>query len=171
MKRFTIGTWMIAVTLILSSPMVVFAQAVANAQIHGTVSDPSGAVVPGAQVKVTQTETGRIPTTVSGSDGSYVLPNLPVGPYKLEVSNTAFMTHVQSGINLQVGNNAQINVVLRVGAVTQEVQVSADVAMVETQDTSVSQVIDQQRIIALPLNGRRVQRSGDFPPESVAVGG
>ena len=155
MRRFSMATWMVGVLVILSSPAVVFAQAVANAQIHGIVTDPSGAVVPGVQVKAIQTDTGRLQTTMSGSDGSYVLPNLPVGPYRLEVSSSAFMTYVQSGILLQVGNNVQINVVLRVGAVTQEVQVSADVAMVETQDTSVSQVIDQRRITALPLNGRQ----------------
>ena len=147
---------MIAVLiLILWIPWRAFAQAVASAQIHGAIADPSGAVIANAQIKATQTETRQVRTTLSNSDGSYVLPNLPVGPYTLEVTSQAFRNYVQSGILLQVGNNVQINVTLQVGAVSQEVQVSADAAMVETQDTSVSEVIDQRRIIDLPLNGRQ----------------
>src|SRR5712692_7285086 len=155
MRRFTTAAWLLAVVVILARPTIALAQAVANAQIQGVVSDASGAVIPGAQVKATQTEMGRVRTTVSGSDGSYALPNLPIGPYTLEATAQAFKTHVQSGIILQVGNNVQINVQLQVGAVTQDVQVSANAAMVETQDTSISEVIDQRRIIDLPLNGRQ----------------
>src|ERR1700761_8375789 len=76
-------------------------QAVANAEVHGVVQDSSGAVVPNAQVKATQTETGRGQSTVSGADGNFSLPNLPVGPYKLDVSGTGFKGYTQSGIILQ----------------------------------------------------------------------
>src|SRR5207244_3244377 len=131
------------------------AQAVANAVIHGVVSDASGAVIPGAQVKATQINTGQARATVSATDGSYVLPNLPVGPYTLEVTAPSFNKNVQTDIILQVGNNVQINVTLQLGAVTQELRVSADAAMVQTQDTSVSEVVDQRRIVDLPLNGRQ----------------
>ena len=92
---------------------------------------------------------------MSGADGSYVLPNLPVGPYRLEVISPAFSAYVQSGIVLQVSASVQINVSLQVGTVTQEVQVASNAAMVETQSTSLSEVIDQRRIIDLPLNGRQ----------------
>jgi len=153
MKRLRIV--LLPLILALLAPGAAFAQAVANAEIRGLITDVSGAVVPGAQVKATQTETGRVRSTVSGTDGSYVLPNLAVGPYKLEVTAPAFSNYVQSGILLQVGNNVQINVALQVGTISQEVSVAADAAMVETQDTSVSQVIDQRRIMALPLNGRQ----------------
>lgn len=155
MKKFAIVHCLPAIVLGLLSPAVVRAQAVANAQIHGIIGDPSGAVIPDAQIKATQTETGQLRTTVSGSDGSYVLPNLPVGPYKLEVTSQAFNNYVQSGIILQVGNNVQINVTLQVGSVSQEMRVSANAAMVETQDTSIYEVVDQRRIIDLPLNGRQ----------------
>src|SRR5581483_887262 len=94
-----------AAVLILCGAGRVSAQAVANAQIHGVVSDPTGAIVPGAQVKATQTDTRQVRTTFTGSDGSYVLPNLPVGPYTLEVNIPQFNSYVQSGIVLQVGNN------------------------------------------------------------------
>src|SRR5262249_6246952 len=120
-------------------------------------------------------ETGRVRATLSGQDGSYVLPDLPVGPYKLEVSAQAFASYVQSGIVLQVGNNVQINVSLQVGTVAQELQVTSDATMVETSDTSVSEVIDQRRIINLPLNGRQatdlILLSGGaaMPPNSTRV--
>jgi len=155
MTRYAISGLMLA-SIVMLSPTEVNGQAVANAEIHGSVTDPSGAVVPGAMVRAVQTDTGQNLRTVTGSDGSYVLTNLPVGPYRLEVNSPSFSTYIQSGITLQVGNNVQINVALQVGAVTQDVKVTADAAMVETQDTSVSQVIDQRRIIDLPLNGRQV---------------
>jgi hypothetical protein len=154
-KKINVATGALAIILILLSPATMFAQAVANAQIHGVITDSTDAVVPGAQVKATQTATGQVRTTVTTSDGSYVLSNLAVGPYTLEVTSQSFRSHVQSGIVLQVGNNAQVNVALQVGAVTQEVQVAANATMVETQDTSISEVIDQRRIIDLPLNGRQ----------------
>src|SRR6476659_3056921 len=77
----------------------------ATAQISGTVSDPSGAVLPGAEITATQTETGVARMTVSNETGAYVLPNLPLGPYKLEISLPGFRTFVQTGITLQVNSS------------------------------------------------------------------
>jgi len=131
------------------------AQAVANAQIHGTIQDSTGAVVMGAQVKATQTATEYSQTTVSGSSGNYIFLNLPVGPYRIDVSAPGFKTFTRSGIVLQVADNDLINVALAVGNVSQHVVVSGEAAQVQTQDTSISQVIDQQRIVDLPLNGRQ----------------
>lgn len=141
--------------VIFLSPTMASAQAVANATIQGVITDASGARVANATVAATHTDTGQVQTTVSGSDGSYVLANLPVGSYQLEVSAPSFSKYVQSGIILQVGNNVEINVQLQVGTVTQNIEVSANAAMVETHDTSISEVIDQRRIIDLPLNGRQ----------------
>ena len=155
MSRFVPASWIATAILLFSFPGRLPAQAVANATIHGDVTDATGAIVPGAKVKATQIDTAQTVNTVTDSTGSYVLPNLPVGPYRLEVAAPSFSTYTRSGIILQVGNNVQINVALQVGAVTQDVRVSADAAMVETQDTSVSEVIDQRRITDLPLNGRQ----------------
>lgn len=131
------------------------AQAVNNAQIHGIVLDPTGAAIVGAQINATSTTTGTMQSAVSGADGTYVLPGLQVGSYSLEVTANGFNKYKQTGIVLQVGQNVQININLKVGSASQEVQVSADAAMVETQDTSISAVMDQQRIVDLPLNGRQ----------------
>ncbi len=77
-------------------------QAVSTSQISGTVQDSSGSAVPAAEVKAVQTATGAARSVTSGPDGSYVLTNLPVGPYQLEVSKEGFTKYVQSGIVLQV---------------------------------------------------------------------
>src|SRR5437016_3019617 len=134
----------------------VWAQAVSTAQITGTVKDQSGAVLPGAEVTVTQTDTGVSRNVVSDETGTYTLPNLPIGPYKLEVSLPGFRTYVQTGIVLQVNSNPAIHVVLGVGQVTETVEVHASATMVETQSTGVGRVVDAEHIEQMPLNGRRV---------------
>jgi len=136
----------------------VYAQAVSTAQVSGTVKDQSGAVLPGADVKATQTATGAVRETISTEDGGYVLTNLPIGPYMLEVSLPGFRTYVQTGIVLQVNSNPTINAVLEIGQVTETVEVQADAAMVETRSTGVGTVIDNQRILEMPLNGRQASQ-------------
>ena len=122
--------------------------------IKGIVRDASGLSVPGADVTVTQTDTGFTRTTPSANDGAYVLSALPIGPYRLEVKKAGFSAYVQSGIILQVDTNPTIDVSLKVGAVTEQVNVEAAAAMVETQSTGVGQVINSQQVVDLPLNGR-----------------
>jgi len=130
------------------------AQAVAIATVTGRVTDPQSAVLPGVQIRLTATETGAIHTAVTNSDGLYALPSLPVGSYTLEATQQGFQTYVQKGILLQVNDNLQISFVLKVGAVTDRVEVTADEASVQTQTSNLSQVIDGRRIAELPLNGR-----------------
>jgi len=133
-----------------------WAQAISTSQISGAVTDSSGLAVPGAQVKATQTDTGAVRTVATGADGSYVLPTLPVGPYSLEVTKEGFAKYVQTGIVLQVASNPTIPVTLKVGAVSEQVQVEANAALVETQSTGVGQVINSQQVLNLPLVGRQV---------------
>src|SRR5215472_2253789 len=147
-----------ALILTMSSAILAptcWAQAVAVAEVGGLVADQSGALISGAQVKITQTATQLVRTTTTDTQGRYILPNLPVGPYQLEVTAAGFKTYVQSGIVLQVGNNVEINVAMQVGAVSENVNVTASAAMVETRENTVSQVIDERRIVDLPLNGRQ----------------
>jgi len=126
----------------------------ATSQIRGTVQDATGAAIPGAEVKATQTDTGTVRTVTTSAEGAYVLPNLPIGPYRLEVSKSGFATFEQTGIVLQVATNPTIDVQLRVGAVSEKVQVEANATQVELQTTSIGGVIENQRILELPLNGR-----------------
>jgi hypothetical protein len=127
-----------------------------TAQIQGIVQDSSGAAVAGAAIKATQIETAAVRAVTSGADGNYVIAELPVGPYRLEVSKEGFSTYVRTGIVLQVATNPTIDIQLKLGAVTEQVQVQADAALVESASTSIGQVIDNQRILDLPLNGRQV---------------
>jgi hypothetical protein len=91
----------------------------------------------------------------SSSDGGYSLPSLPGGPYSLSVTSKGFSSYKQSGIVIQVGNDLRIDVGLKVGGATETVQVDAGAPMVQTQDQSVSQVIDRHTIVDMPLNGRQ----------------
>jgi hypothetical protein len=137
------------------SSVPLWAQTVGSAQIGGAVADPTGAAVVGAEVTATQTETNAVHRAVTGATGAYVFPNLPVGPYSLKVTAAGFAAYVQSGILLSVGNNVAINIALTIGATQQQVEVTANAGMLETRDTATSQVIDQQRVLDLPLNGRQ----------------
>src|SRR5437667_7649145 len=127
-----------------------------TAQLSGTVRDQSGAVLPGVEVKATQTSTGLERSVLTNATGSYILPNLPVGPYKLEASLTGFRTFAQTGIVLQVDANPVINILLQVGQVAETVEVQADAALVETRNTGIGQVMDNVRVMELPLNARQV---------------
>jgi hypothetical protein len=100
--------------------------ALATSQIQGIVRDSSGAPFPSADVKVTQTDTGLVRIVSSAADGRYVLSNLPIGPYRLEVSKAGFAGYVQTGIVLQVATNPTIDVELQLGAISQTVQVEAN---------------------------------------------
>src|SRR5438093_2185577 len=158
-----------------------------TAQVSGTVRDQSGAVLPGVEVKVTQTATGLERSVLTNATGSYVLPNLPIGPYKLEGSLGGFRTFTQTGIVLQVNANPVLNIVLQVGQVAETVEVQADAGLVETRSTGVGQVIDNVRVMELPLNGRQVTEliilSGaavggggqntprNYPTDIISVGG
>jgi hypothetical protein len=155
MTRKTIGaTVLLLGVLFAMSTTRLWGQAVASAQISGLVTDPSGAAVPSAKITVTQTATGLVRTTLSGPDGTYVLPDLPVGPYKLQVQLSGFETYLQTGIVLEVSNNVAINVTLHVGQIKQQVEVAANATMVQTQTTSIASVMDNDRVLDLPLNGR-----------------
>jgi hypothetical protein len=132
-----------------------WAQAIAGSQLSGVVRDSSGAAIPGVEVTATKTDTGQLRTVFTDGDGKYSLPNLPVGPYQLKVVLQGFNTYLQDGIILQVGSNPEINVTLAVGAISEQVTVTANSPMVETKNTGVGQVIDNQRVMELPLNGRQ----------------
>src|SRR5215471_6097566 len=101
------------VILIFLSCSVVWGQG-STAQISGTVTDPSGAVLPGVEITATQTDTSVSRTAISNETGGYVLPNLPIGPYRLEASLPGFRSFVQTGIVLQVNSNPAINIALQV---------------------------------------------------------
>ena len=144
-------------------------------QIQGTVADSSGAAIPEATVKVTNTDTQFNRTIVTDADGTYVLSNLPVGPYRMDVTKPGFAAFAQTGIVLQVATNPTIAVTLKVGNVNEQVLVEANATLVESQATSVGTVMENQRILELPLNGRQatdlIQYTPGVIPQGVAGNG
>src|SRR5207237_6791013 len=155
MRRVRLHTsiWAGLVVFALSCSTV-WAQA--TAQISGAARDQSGAVRPGVEVTATQTQTGISRSAITNETGAYILPNLALGSYRLEATLPGFRTFVQTGINLQVDSNPVINLLLEVGQVTEQVEVQANLAQVETRSTAVSSAVDKQRIHELPLKCRHV---------------
>src|SRR5712691_3844140 len=127
-----------------------------TAQLSGRVTDESGAVLPGVTVTATQTDTGLTRSVTTDGTGSYVLPNLPTGPYRLEAALQGFRTYARTGIVLQVAAAAAINVVLAVGNLQETVSVEAAAPLVDVQSAGISDVVDNERIVELPLQGRQV---------------
>ncbi|HEY1308655.1 MAG TPA: carboxypeptidase regulatory-like domain-containing protein [Vicinamibacterales bacterium] len=130
------------------------AMAQATAEITGTVKDTSGAVLPGANVTATQTDTGFKRDVVTDTEGAFSLPALPIGPYQLEVALQGFKTSIQTGIVLQVNSHPNVPIVLELGTLAEEITVTATASVVETRALGVRQVMDNKRIVELPLNGR-----------------
>jgi hypothetical protein len=134
--------------------LALHAQAVSSASITGRVLDEQGAIVQSARIQLRGVDIGAVYNALSNADGIYTATNLPIGAYTLEVTVPGFQTYVQTGIVLRVGDNVQINLTMKVGAVAEKVEVAANAGLVQTQQNTISQVIDQQRIVELPLNGR-----------------
>jgi hypothetical protein len=153
MMRF-LGRAVCGALLVCMSGVPVWAQA--TAQLGGTVRDESGAVLPGVSVTATQTDTGFTRTVVTEGGGSWVMPSLPTGPYRIEVSLQGFRTYVQTGIVLQVGATPTINAVLGIGDLAETVSVDAAAPLVDVQSSGISEVVENERIVELPLQGRQV---------------
>src|SRR5262249_8790320 len=146
-RRFAVG---VMVTL------AAWAQAISTSQVKGIVQDPTRARVPFAQIKMTHTGSGATRTVITGEDGSYVMTELPVGPYRMEVGKPGFAVYLQTGIILEIASNSTIDVTLTVGSVSETVNAEAGAAMVETRNTGIGQVVASRSVLHLPLIGRNV---------------
>jgi hypothetical protein len=123
--------------------------------IHGTVTDPSGAVVPDATVTVVNTSTNITTKATSDSKGYYILPQLQVGgPYTVTIEAAGFKSFTQSSLNLQLNDNRDVDAKLEVGSPSTTIQVSATVVQVETSDSQLKQIVTTQQMEAVPLEGR-----------------
>ncbi len=151
--------------LLVVSSTPVFAQSTATLQ--GTVTDPSGAVVPNAKIVVRNQGTGVGWNSETGGSGNFQVPSLPVGTYSIEVRAQGFQTRVIKDLRLEVGQTVVQNLQLEVGAISQEVVVSGTTPLVETATVTVGHVIDQHTVQDIPLNGRHFVDLGLLIPGSV----
>jgi hypothetical protein len=128
-----------------------------NAIVSGLVKDPSGAVVPGATVIILKTDSSKKVTATSNHLGLYEFSALLPGPYEIQVNKTGFEPLVRRGLALHVGDRVEINVVLNVGNSKEAVTVVGNEEQLETEDASVSTIVERQMVENMPLNGRSFQ--------------
>jgi outer membrane receptor protein involved in Fe transport len=143
------------------------ASAQSTATLQGTVTDPQGAVVPGAKVVARLVATGAERSAQTDSDGNYQIAALPPGVYHVEVQAQGFQSQVADNLNVEVARTVVQNFQLSVGSVAQSVTVTADTPVVETATTSVGTVINQRTVQEIPLNGRHFVDLGLLLPGSV----
>jgi hypothetical protein len=138
-------------------------------QIVGVVTDSTGGVVPGATVKATEALTGFVRTIMTGTDGQYVLPSLRPTQYEVTAEATGFRTFRRTGIELAVNQSLTLNITLEVGAVTETVNVAGAAVQVDTSTSTLSGVVDNSRILEMPLNGRDVARLSTLVPGTMFI--
>jgi hypothetical protein len=142
--------------LLLAATLLMFVATALGqtAQVTGRISDPSGAVVPDAQITITNQQTGLTRNSVSNSEGNYTLPLLPPGEYRLAVKKEGFKPVVRPDIVLNVEQVARLDFTLEAGAVTDTVTITSDAPLLNSETSSVGQVVDNKTVVTLPLNGR-----------------
>jgi len=137
--------------------------------IRGTVQDPSGAIVQAATITAKQLETGLTRATTTDRQGAYVLIELPIGHYQLEVHAQGFQKYLQQGISLDVNETATVSIHLKLGEETQLVEVRADAALVQSTVSSLGQTVMEHEILDLPLDGRNFSQLGLLQPGVVPL--
>jgi hypothetical protein len=140
-----------------------------SSHLEGLITDPSGAVMPGAQVELRNTATGQVRLTETDQQGFYTFPFLPVGTYDLKVAAPGFATRVLRGLLFEVGQTSRIDLTLQLARGQAVVQVEAQPPLVQTASPAIGDEISNQRVTSLPLNGRQFSQlallaAGAVPP-------
>src|SRR5262249_791142 len=122
--------------------------------ILGTVTDSSGAVVAGVTVKVRNVNTGLERTTQTTPDGSYSVPELPIGTYSVTFTQSGFETAIANGVSVNVAVDSRVDMALKLGQVSQQVEVSGEVPQVDTTNNDLGGILTSKTIESVPINGR-----------------
>lgn len=160
MKTMRLWMWVGAVLFISASVLV---SQTSEGRILGTISDSTGAVIAGAQVTITNTSTGVSRYLVTTSAGEYVAPNLPAGPYQVEVEAKGFKKAVSTA-TLEVSRDQRVDLKLEPGATTETMEVSAEGALADTSDATLNGVLPNKAITELPVQGRDFQNLLELHP-------
>ena len=145
---------LLTLALVVVCTLCQVALAQTTATLSGTVTDQGGGVVPNADVVVTNLETQQVRTTKTDGAGLYYVPALPPGNYKVSATSKGFETVVQPNISLTVGLQQTINFTLKPSQLAERIEVTGEVERVQTANASVAELVDSQKVRALPLNGR-----------------
>ena len=132
--------------------------------IAGVITDETGSVVPSATVTVTELGTGQVRTSSASASGEYIVPQLPPGKYDVKVKAKGFETSLASDVILQIAQRVRLDFTMKVGALSQQVEVSAHAAVMDTDTASLGQTITQRTVNDLPLNGRNYLALGSLSP-------
>jgi carboxypeptidase family protein/TonB-dependent receptor-like protein len=159
----------ISLALIFSSPLV--HGQTTYGSIVGTVTDPSGAAIPVAQVTLTNLGTTEKRTQPTGSDGLYSFVNILPGSYRIDIEKEGFKHVTREPVVVQVQQTSRIDVALQVGQVSERVEVSAETPLLQSETSSLGQVIEERKATELPLNGRNIFNLITLSPAAVAQGG
>jgi hypothetical protein len=171
-RRFVVPLFVVVSMLLLPGMLL----ADVTGSISGVVRDPSQAVIKGARVTITNTQTNLSQSVISGDDGSFRFLALPVGTYKLNASMTGFQQFNTTDIILKVNDELHFDVRMTVGSINEQISIAADAVQVETESTQLGDVIDSKKMLALPLNGRSYLdllglQAGVAPDTAGTIGG
>jgi len=140
-------------TLVLAIPLALFAQEF-RGTISGQITDPTGGMIAGAKITVTETQTGTKVPTVSGASGEYTAAFLLPGDYDIDVQMQGFKAFARHGVHVGAGDHAVIDVRLEVGDVATTLEVTSDASLLNTENSSLGQAITTKEVAELPINGR-----------------
>ena len=163
-------SWLV-LSLVVLTGMRLYGQAGATGSVLGTVTDSSGAVVPGVVVTVTNVDTNVPFRTVTSSAGDYIAPVLNPGHYRVSAEMQGFQKSVTSSFTLTVDQKIRVNLSLKPGEVSQTVAVTAQAVSLDTDSEALSQLVSQKQVEQLPLNGRNFMQLLLLGAGAVTVGG
>lgn len=150
------------ICLVMASSL--FGQGGESTQILGIVEDTSGALIPGVVVTATHVATGQQRQVTTGESGNYVITNINPGEYTVRAEKAGFKSEVRSSLLLQLNQKARVDIKLSIGAVSETVEVSARGVILNTDDATIGNVVEQKRITDLPLNGRNFANLAGLMP-------
>src|SRR6266478_6582109 len=160
-NRFRLSYALLLCVLVLTLSSQAFGQ---NATVVGTITDPSGAAVANATVTITHNETGKVYHLTSNTDGQYVAPDLPIGHYNVKVEASGFKAAEQRGVVLQVGDRTRLDYQMSMGGASETITVEANAVQVQTDSGELSNVITDQQVSQLAVNGRSIYQLAQLTP-------
>lgn len=148
-----------------------FAQTTGTATLVGTITDNTGAIVPGATVTIVNTETQFVSNSQTSPEGAYYVPNLIPGTYRLTIEAQGFKRYVREGVILRTSEQPRLDVQLEVGAVTESINVSGSAPLLETETTSTGQILEGDTIVKIPVLQKYVFRVLLYLPSTSNING